>query len=184
MPVLLSARGTPFLQDSARLHASFTAGRDTGPMIQHVLVPVDASEPAKDGIRHAVDLASQTGCRLTFCYVVDHAAITAEAAAGQIVSVHALMDEGRSTGREVLAAAVAAAAARGVKNQTMLEEGDPVETILRLAHELAPDILVMGTHGRRGISRLLLGSTTENVLRRSPVPVLVAPHPAEVAAAH
>ncbi|HTJ25416.1 MAG TPA: universal stress protein [Candidatus Limnocylindria bacterium] len=47
--------------------------------------------------------------------------------------------------------------------------------ILRLERELAPDLVVMGTHGRRGLQRLVLGSTTESVLRRSTVPVVVVP---------
>jgi universal stress protein A len=62
-------------------------------------------------------------------------------------------------------------------------EGDPAEMILRVAEEVHADLIVMGTHGRTGLSRLLMGSVAEQVVRRAPCPVLTmkAPFPAEQA---
>ncbi|MGH7329756.1 MAG: universal stress protein, partial [Polyangiaceae bacterium] len=55
---------------------------------------------------------------------------------------------------------------------TLLRNGDPHDCILRVAQELGADLIIMGTHGRHGVSHLLLGSLAESVLRSSPVPVL------------
>jgi nucleotide-binding universal stress UspA family protein len=98
-----------------------------------------------------------------------------DAVLAQSLQVEAFLEEGVRTGRELLEAAAKAAAERGIAAETRLEDGAPVEAILHLARELAPDLIVMGTHGRRGLTRLVLGSTTESVLHRSAVPVLVVP---------
>jgi nucleotide-binding universal stress UspA family protein len=72
----------------------------------------------------------------------------------------------------------------GVEAERRLEEGDPVEAILRVAEEIGADLIVMGTHGRTGLSRLFMGSVAEQVLRRAPCPVLTlkSPFAATVAA--
>ncbi|HTU17796.1 MAG TPA: universal stress protein [Gemmataceae bacterium] len=64
--------------------------------------------------------------------------------------------------------------ARRVRVESQVLEGDPVDMILRAAEETHSDVIVMGTHGRTALSRLLLGSVAESVLRRSPCPVLTA----------
>jgi len=61
--------------------------------------------------------------------------------------------------------------------KTELTEGDPVEEILRVAKDLGCDLIVMGTHGRSGLNRLLMGSVAEAVLRKGPCPVLVVKSP-------
>jgi nucleotide-binding universal stress UspA family protein len=79
----------------------------------------------------------------------------------------------KARANEALAAAVARAQRAGVRAESMLKEGDPVRTVLNVAHTYAADLIVMGSHGRRGLQRLLLGSTTEGVLREAGIPVLV-----------
>jgi nucleotide-binding universal stress UspA family protein len=56
-------------------------------------------------------------------------------------------------------------------------EGDPADEILRLAREIKPELIVMGTHGRTGLARLLMGSVAEEVVRKSPYPVLTVKPP-------
>jgi nucleotide-binding universal stress UspA family protein len=60
-----------------------------------------------------------------------------------------------------------------LKVETLVQRGDPVTEILRMAEDGASDLIVMGTHGRSGIKRALLGSVAENVVHRAPCPVLV-----------
>ena len=76
-------------------------------------------------------------------------------------------------GKRILSEALHAAATAHAKARAELCEGEPVAAILRLADEHGVDLIVMGSHGRGGIGRLLVGSTTEGVLRRCNVPVLV-----------
>lgn len=84
-------------------------------------------------------------------------------------------------------AEVSAAAARAVDKlsaetgglRTLLREGDPATEILAAADELRPAMLIMGTHGRRGIAHLFLGSVAEKVIRKAPVPVLTVRAPEE-----
>jgi nucleotide-binding universal stress UspA family protein len=64
----------------------------------------------------------------------------------------------------------------GIPSRAIVESGDPLRTILRLAEEARYDVIVMGTHGRRGVSHLLLGSVAESVVRRAPCPVLTIRH--------
>ncbi|HEY7423523.1 MAG TPA: universal stress protein [Gemmataceae bacterium] len=64
--------------------------------------------------------------------------------------------------------------ARGVRVESQVMEGDPVDMILRAAEETHSDAIVMGTHGRTALSRLLLGSVAESVIRKAPCPVLTA----------
>lgn len=73
----------------------------------------------------------------------------------------------------------------GIQVERLLREGDPVREILRAARETKPDLLVLGTHGRTGVGRLLMGSVAEAVLRKAPCPVLTvkAPLPEATAAA-
>jgi nucleotide-binding universal stress UspA family protein len=67
----------------------------------------------------------------------------------------------------------------GARVETQVMEGDPVDMILRAAEETQSDVIVMGTHGRTGLGRLLLGSVAESVIRKAPCPVLsVKPVPA------
>jgi nucleotide-binding universal stress UspA family protein len=65
----------------------------------------------------------------------------------------------------------------GIVSERRFEEGDPVQEILRVAGECNADLLVMGTHGRTGLTRLLMGSVAEQVVRRAPCPVLTVTTP-------
>jgi nucleotide-binding universal stress UspA family protein len=145
--------------------------------IRHLLVPIDGSEPANRAVQCAVDLAAQTGARITFCHAVDVDAFYRETAAAGGYDVAPLIDEERQNAQSILGDAVQLAVSRGTSSEAKIEDGAARDVILRLERELGPDLLVMGTHGRRGLGRLFVGSTTEDVLRRSVVPVLAVPPP-------
>jgi len=92
------------------------------------------------------------------------------------MNVGDLLDSLVAEGRRILAAAAATAKKHGVKAETVLYEvliGRVADRVVREAAKWHADVIVMGTHGRRGIGRLVMGSDAENVLRQSPVPVLL-----------
>ncbi|MFB6281943.1 MAG: universal stress protein [Haloferacaceae archaeon] len=136
-------------------------------MYDEILVPTDGSAAAERAIEHAVDLAGRYDARIHAFYVVDTSAYAALEGAGTAV-VDALEDQGR----EAVAAVVDAAEAAGVPAERVVRDGSPHRNILDYIDEAGVDLVVMGTHGRRGIDRYLLGSVTERVVRSSPVPVL------------
>ena len=143
-------------------------------MYQRILVPVDGSTTAARGLREALGLASGQDTRLFFLHVVDDYSTLSEmtSAAGYDEMLRGL----RQFGLDVLAKARHEADAAGLHCETLMREvtGKRVaDVIVEQVGQHHCDLIVMGSHGRRGISRLALGSTAEGVARISPVPVLL-----------
>ena len=144
-------------------------------MYRRILVPVDGSNTSKKGLREALKLAASNGARVRFVHVVDEGMMPASrpaALGGDREFVRALKDAGTKT----LAEAVAAAEKNDVRAECAqrMSAGRRVsEVILDEAKKWRADLIVIGTHGRRGLNRLLLGSDAERVLRQAPVPVLL-----------
>ena len=84
-----------------------------------------------------------------------------------------LFEEARAEAQTALDAAAAQAQSRGVAAETYVVEGDTVDELLLAASAHKADVIAIGTHGRRGLERLILGSVAEAVVRRSPIPVVV-----------
>jgi nucleotide-binding universal stress UspA family protein len=146
-------------------------------MFKHILVAVDGSAPANRGLDSAIDLAVDQRAILHILHVVDSTPITI-GLAGEMPPVYldALVKAFRNEGRKILTKAELVARDRGVNALPALVEsrGTPVaDTILRQAKKQKADLIVLGTHGRRGIRRILLGSDAETVLRKARVPVLL-----------
>ena len=142
-------------------------------MFTSILTPVDGSPPSDAAVKLAVTIAKQYKSTLTFLHAV---AIPLPVHDAGGFAREQLIEEERTRGEEILSGAVALAEAAGVPAQTALVGGPVTEAVLTTAHERGCDIIVMGTHGRSGIARAVLGSKTADVLARSAVPVLVAPH--------
>ncbi len=143
-------------------------------MYQRILVPVDGSPTAERGLREAIKLAEGQSTRLLFLHIVDDYTMLIEmsSAAGYEEMIRGL----RQYGLDVLGKAKRAAEVAGAHCETLLREvtGKRVaDVIVDQARQHACDLIVMGTHGRRGFSRLTLGSAAEGVMRSSPVPVLL-----------
>lgn len=145
-------------------------------MYRRILVPIDGSATSTLGLRHAVGLAKDQGARLRVLNVLDDKlavpGIDAYAAADLTALIGCLNTEGRKSVKE----AAALAAKNGVKADTQMTEGRGrfvSDVVIDDAKTWRADLIVMGTHGRRGWNRLLLGSDAERVLRDSPVPVLL-----------
>ncbi|MBS0449517.1 MAG: universal stress protein [Proteobacteria bacterium] len=152
-------------------------------MYQRILVPIDGSTTATRGLDEAVALARLTHARLRLLCVLDVLTFASgfEPAATYVADVVPLM---KQAGVELLAAAKLRAAAAGVEADSVLVErvgARIAEIVAEQALEWKADLVVVGTHGRRGIGRALLGSDAEQILRCAPVPVLLvrsAPAPA------
>ena len=138
-------------------------------MYQRILVPTDGSAASDDAVEHALDLATVHGADVHAVYVVDTASaagISMEATWEGVSDM--LYREGGSALEEV----ERRGEERGVSVETAVVEGSPAQQIVRYAEREGCDVVVMGTHGRGGLDRLLLGSVAEKVVRASSVPVL------------
>ena len=143
-------------------------------MFKRILVPIDGSGPSRAGLERAIALAKNQNARLRLLHVVDENGVIQ--GMEPTMNVGELLDGLVAEGRKILAAAVVTAKKHGVKADTVLYEvliGRVADRIVREAAKWHADVIVMGTHGRRGIGRLVMGSDAENVLRQSPVPILL-----------
>ncbi|MGH8764747.1 MAG: universal stress protein [Burkholderiales bacterium] len=143
---------------------------------KRILVPVDGSTPASRGLAEAVRLAKAGKSRLMLLHVVQEYSALAMPGAG--VSIGPMLDAMKDGGKRVLAKSLKFAERAGVKPQTALVEnavGGITGTVLREARRWKADLIVVGSHSRTGVKRVLMGSDAESIARESPVPVLVVP---------
>jgi nucleotide-binding universal stress UspA family protein len=141
---------------------------------RRILVAIDGSPAAAKGLREAIRLAAEEGAQLFILHVVDqfYAFAIPEATAPAVDLVPSL----REGGRRVLAKAQALASKQAIKAKVLTREtvgGPAADTIVREAKKQRADLIVLGTHGRRGVRRLVLGSDAEQVVRTASVPVLL-----------
>lgn len=147
-------------------------------MYQRILVPVDGSPTSNQGLAEAVRLAKLSGARLRLIHVVNEMSLSTgfEFYTADIIGI---LKEG---GEKIVGEAKARAAAAGVEAETCVLEnfGSRVcDIVVGEALAWKADLIVIGSHGRHGIGRLFLGSDAEQILRRSPVPVLLVHGAAE-----
>jgi len=136
-------------------------------MYDNILLPTDGSSGMDGVIDHGVSLAEQHGATLHGLYIVNTASLTSLPMESSWEGLsRALEQEGRVALEELERRAAS------VPHETAITDGSPAKEIVRYATEHDCDLIVMGTHGRSGVDRLLLGSVAERVVRSSPVPVL------------
>jgi glycine betaine transporter len=137
---------------------------------KHILVPTDLSEGAEQALDYACELARTLGAEVHLLNVVGIPALGVPelgvALASTVIDQLVVENE---TALEELARKRCGASRVG---QILIKAGDPRDTINQTARELGVDLIVMGTHGRRGITRALLGSVAETVVRTAPCAVL------------
>jgi nucleotide-binding universal stress UspA family protein len=134
-----------------------------------VLVAVDGSEASEAALDVACSIAKDCGSRVTACAVVEpHARLS-----GRHVTFATDSDTERESFTVLRRASERAQAFYGLTIGTTLAYGDPADSILVEADKNAADTIVLGTHGRQGLERLILGSVAESVVRRSTLPVLL-----------
>lgn len=137
---------------------------------KNILVPVDFSEHSEKAIQLAGELARGSAATVHLRHIVAPATINA----GDVIADLSANVTKEATLKELEAVAVP----EGLKVTRGVAEGEPAAAIIRLAMELKADLIVLGTHGRTGLKRLLLGSVAEHVLRHAPCPVLAWRQPA------
>jgi nucleotide-binding universal stress UspA family protein len=135
-------------------------------MYDRILVPTDGSEETRGAVEHAVELATAYEAVFHTLYVVD-------TNVGADTSIPGALDALEQAGEAAIDEVISQAEARGVETiEAAVAQGAPHRAILDYVEENDVDLVVMGTHGRTGLDRYLLGSVTEKVVRLSDVPVM------------
>jgi nucleotide-binding universal stress UspA family protein len=137
---------------------------------KRILVATDFSIGSDEALDHAIDLAKQTGASLDIFYVLELSAqeiplgLSANDRGGLLTSID----------RE-LARRAERVAATGLSCRTNMVEGGAATEIVQRARDIGADLIVVGTHGRRGLAHVMLGSVAERVVQHAPCPVLTVP---------
>lgn len=140
-------------------------------MFKRILVPVDGSATSNKALIQALQLARECGATVRLMHAVDELVYV-----GVYEYSPNLIDVVREAAQKVLADALDIAKSAGIEADTRLvdEPGQRLgDTVAREATQWGADLIVLGTHGRRGFSRIVLGSGAEQVIRGAPVPVLI-----------
>ena len=148
-------------------------------MYGKILVPVDGSETSIAGLEEAIQIAKLVGGKIRILHVVNELII--DYAFGSGLYANTVIESMRSDGQKILNQAEALARQRGFEPEAVLIEsigGPAAQFIVEQAKEWPADLIVMGTHGRRGLRRLALGSDAEMVLRGTTTSVLLVRRPA------
>jgi nucleotide-binding universal stress UspA family protein len=139
---------------------------------KRILVPTDGSEYTKAAIKQAVELAKLTGGELTALYVLDQTVLTNMPMDTAVMNVYKTLEK---EGQEAVDFVLNLAKEAGIKAEVSVKEGTPVKVILEESANY--DLIVMGTLGRTGMSKLLMGSVAERVVRAASCPVMVVRAP-------
>lgn len=144
--------------------------------IRHILAGIDYSEYSREAARYAVTLAEKLGAHLHFLHVVEYEpyigsgfGVSFTAPLKQYISKQ---HEQQQQSMEEMKRFVGEFENRGVSVDYLVAVGNPRVEIIRVAKEIKADLIVVGTHGRRGISQMIIGSVAEKVIRRATCPVL------------
>jgi nucleotide-binding universal stress UspA family protein len=142
---------------------------------RNILVPIDGSETAQRGLNEAVRLAKSLKSRIRVVHAINEAELFSPYAIGNTYD-YRVLEQAHNYGTSILRDAEEALRGEGLEvDSQLLDATGKVagEQILGAAAAWPADLIVCGTHGRRGIRRLLMGSDAEYVVRQSPVPVLL-----------
>ena len=152
-------------------------------MYERILVPTDGSDVAEAAVDHAIDLAMKYDAELHALYIVDTDAVAYSLGAEQVDRIRQGKFGEMTELREKAETATGHVAALGEKHGLDVVEhhagGQPHKMIGDYAEDNGIDLIVMGSHGRAGVRRALLGSVTERTLRSTHVPVLVVDYQGE-----
>ena len=165
-----SATGGPTGPKSARRRQASCYSRGMK-RIQQVLVATDFSEIATRALDEAVDLAEQLGAKVTLVHSYEIPIYGFPD--GILVATSDVVAGLMRAGQTGLEAAIEKRKDRKVEITPVLRDGTPWEEVNKVAEDVKADVIVVGTHGRRGLARALLGSVAERILRTATRPVLV-----------
>ena len=139
-------------------------------MYDRILVPTDGSVGSAHVALQAIDLAETYGATIHVLHVVDESVRALVAGFGDEAAFE-------DRGREAVERVAKMARHHGIDVETAVESGDPAERIVDYADEIDADLIVLGTHGRSGVTRRLIGSVAENVVRQANPPVMTVSLP-------
>jgi nucleotide-binding universal stress UspA family protein len=143
-------------------------------MYNRILVPTDGSHTATLGLQEAIKLAKERSSKIRIIHVLDELLTVSSEIYGSLYD--RVIEQLRKSGSAVLATAQTLAREAGLTVETQLVEtvGGPAgEYVVRAAKEWPADLIVCGTHGRRGLRRIVLGSDAEYIVSHSTVPVML-----------
>jgi len=144
------------------------AGRNAGPAVQRILVPLDFSDCSSDALQYATLMAKQFKAKVILLHVIDIKGLTGGFSLSVEERDHAL----EAVGGKLLSDAAASLEADGIGVAREVRKGVPPQEILKGAEEHGADLIVMGTAGRTGLERLVVGSVAERVVQMAKCPVL------------
>ena len=137
---------------------------------EKILIATDGSEYTKNAVDYGIDLAKSTGAKLFAIYVVDTAAFASIPMDAAWESMYELL---KQEGDMAIKYVAQRAEVEGLEVEGNLIEGHPADEIIRYSEKNSISLIVMGTLGKSGLDRFLLGSVAEKVVRNSKIPVLV-----------
>lgn len=142
----------------------------TSKLYKKILIATDGSEYTKNAVDYGIDLAKCTGAKLYAIYVIDTAAFASIPMDAAWESMYELLNQ---EGNQAIKYVVEKAESEGLEIEGKLIEGHPADEIIKSSESNAVSLIVMGTLGKSGLDRFLLGSVAEKVVRNSKIPVLV-----------
>jgi nucleotide-binding universal stress UspA family protein len=140
-----------------------------------ILVPTDFSPTSKEALEYGRMLAERFGASLHLVHVCEQPAMSAAWSEGYSLTLSEMQDEIRKEAQQRLASMIAPTWIVPVTTEVLT--GSPALSIVEAARERGVSLIVMGTHGYSGLTRLVLGSVAERVVRTAPCPVLTVRHP-------
>ena len=145
-------------------------------MFKHLLVPTDGTEFSTTTVRRAIKFASEAGAKVTFFYAKPDYSVVfyGEGVLVDPNTPQAFAEQAEQRAADILATCQTMAVAGGIDCETKSATGElPYQAIIECAEQSGCDLIFMASHGRRGLSALLLGSETQKVLTHTKIPVLV-----------
>ena len=138
---------------------------------QHILVPIDFSPYADQALDYAIELAQKLQAHLTFLHVIHLTPMAmGEVGASGLVPY---LEEIETDAQQRMQGILDRVNQEGLEGETAIVQGVPFQIIVDMAGNKNVDLIVMGTHGRTGLTHILMGSVAERVVRLAPCPVLV-----------
>ncbi len=138
--------------------------------IKKILIPTDGSDYSIRAAEYGIKIAKMLGAQVMVVYVIDNVVLNQIA---KVSEQEAVERELKEDGQRYINYVLSLAQQAGVKAGSLLAKGRPFEQIVHLAKGLGMDLIVMGTYGRRGADRILIGSVAERVIEYASCPVLV-----------
>jgi nucleotide-binding universal stress UspA family protein len=143
--------------------------------IKNILCPIDYSVYSEKALKYAIEFAEKYNAKLYLMHVLDIRIY--DITDPELYNVNVIDKETINKLRERLHKCISENTRKNIEVETIVIEGVPFVEIIKKAREYKVDLIVLGTHGRTGLSHAIMGSVAEKVVRKAPCPVLTIRHP-------